>query len=695
MVRAFTIFVLALVLSSCGGAQSGAKDAHLAAAREAGEDSNDPDVVGEWLLAELVASGGDLKRAKTARERLKALPRGGVSANIARALDHDIHGRFGPAADAYLAALIALRESDQPDADLLGWFAASRIGALRHAVPKLWPRAKKFVQQSLRAPGALGWRARGELVDWWSQERFGESGSATSQALLDDMATRHGCVREAQMAGPFGRGLKGDHRVHFAAENPAPWPARFPRDARTERRAEVRTVDRHACMLIASDAPSAGVYYVQTFVELDAPRDVIIAVQGAHGLFVDDVEVLTRDLATFGVWPRFAVRLGLGAGRHRVLARLMAPETAIRVMTPDGLPLGLRGSRDDSVPYTLARPQRRADPNALEPFLRRIGVPLQAGASRASQSYDTDHPVLRYIASYLAHVDGQADVASVLLEPVVSDPARATPASLAQQAVFVDSDPIFPQGVARDMARDLRQRAARKDRDLWGPRLWLVLEKADKSGPEENVADMEELARRFPSVPLVLKRLANMYAQLGWAVEHGRTVERAAAAFPEDTEVLKALLELYEQRGKLKEADAVAERIRRIDPSEEVAFRRALSRRDYQAAIFELKRIAQLRKDRRDIAIRIADLLARAGQKGESLEKLELALRRDPSDAQARLALADARFAAGNPGALTNALAEAIRTRADDSELRSAIELVEGMTDLEPYRRDGVKWIKE
>jgi hypothetical protein len=206
---------------------------------------------------------------------------------------------------------------------------------------------------------------------------------------------------------------------------------------------------------------------------------------------------------------------------------------------------------------------------------------------------------------------------------------------------------------------------------------------------------MEELARRFPSVPLVLKRLANMYAQLGWAVEHGRTVERAAAAFPEDTEVLKALLELYEQRGKLKEADAVAERIRRIDPSEEVAFRRALSRRDYQAAIFELKRIAQLRKDRRDIAIRIADLLARAGQKGESLEKLELALRRDPSDAQARLALADARFAAGNPGALTNALAEAIRTRADDSELRSAIELVEGMTDLEPYRRDGVKWIKE
>jgi tetratricopeptide (TPR) repeat protein len=686
------LLLVALALIACGGAGLHDKD-YLAAAREAGEDSDDPDRVGEWLMAELVASGGDVKRAAQARERLKSLRPGGVNASLARALDDDVHGRFPTAAFAYLAALTALRDSPDPDAALLSWFAANRIAALRHAAPKLWPRAKRFVLDALRAPGALGWRARGELVDWWSQEHFAEVGGATSEALLDQIADKHGCVRHALMAGPFGRGVKGDHRVHFAAEQPAPWPARFPPDPQTERRANVHAVDRHACLLGASDASPSGVYYVQTFIDVDAPREVLIAVQGAYALFVDDAEVLTRDMAAFGAWPRFAAAIRLSKGRHRILARLMAPETAIRVLSLEGSPLGLRGSTDQSAPYVLGAPERLHDPNALEPFMRSVGVPSQPGTPRSANGYEVNHPLRRYIAAYLAHIEGQDDLASVLLEPLVAE--KPTPVALAQQAVFIDSDPIFPQGVARDMARDARKRAAERDPALWGPRLWLVLEKADKAGPQETVSEMEALARTFPKVPLVLKRLANMYAQLGWSVEHGRTVERAAQAFPEDTEILKALLELYEQRGRLKEADEVAARIRNIDPTEEVEFRRAMQRRDYQAAIAELKRIAKLRKDRRDVAIRIADMLSRAGHKSESLDKLKLALEANPTDAQARLALADARFAAGSRGALTDALAEAIRTGSDDGELRSAIELVEGMTDLEPYRRDGLAFIRE
>ena len=68
-VRAFGAFLLvALALIACGGAGLHDKD-YLAAAREAGEDSDDPDRVGEWLMAELVASGGDVKRAAQARAR--------------------------------------------------------------------------------------------------------------------------------------------------------------------------------------------------------------------------------------------------------------------------------------------------------------------------------------------------------------------------------------------------------------------------------------------------------------------------------------------------------------------------------------------------------------------------------------------------------------------------------------------------
>jgi len=54
----------------------------------------------------------------------------------------------------------------------------------------------------------------------------------------------------------------------------------------------------------------------------------IASAAGAHhghgpgyAVFVDDVEVLRRDRAAWGVWPRYGVRLRLGAGRHRLVAR--------------------------------------------------------------------------------------------------------------------------------------------------------------------------------------------------------------------------------------------------------------------------------------------------------------------------------------------------------------------------------------
>src|SRR5262249_40595266 len=62
---------------------------------------------------------------------------------------------------------------------------------------------------------------------------------------------------------------------------------------------------------------------------------------------------------------------------------------------------------------------------------------------------------------------------------------------------------------------------------------------------------------------------------------------------------------------------------------------------------------------------------------------------------QARLALADARTAKGDQGALRRALVDAIQTGADTANLRDAIELVEGTTELTPFRLDGRKIIDE
>jgi hypothetical protein len=135
--------------------------------------------------------------------------------------------------------------------------------------------------------------------------------------------------------------------------------------------------------------------------------------------------------------------------------------------------------------------------------------------------------------------------------------------------------------------------------------------------------------------------------------------------------------------------------VQALDPDSEIALDRALARKDYRAALAELQRLGERRPDRKDIADRVASVMLRAGLKKESFEQLERALRKSPRDAAARLALADARLATGEHAALRAALADAIHAGAATTDLASAIELVEGRTELEPYRLDARKVVAE
>lgn len=692
--RRCALLLLLAWLFGCAPTHPKTSDDVLVAARTAARTSQRADVVGQWLLAELLAPGGDVQRAAQARGRLAALgDHSGDMAGLAQALDDDAHGRFSTAADGYLQALMALRDRSDPAASILGWLVANRLNALRGATSGLWERAAERVIDVIDHPGGIGWRARGELVEWWGARTLAAAGDRPTREVLEEVAARHGCLREARIAGPFGRGALSDARTHFAPEAPAPWPARFaPHPDQYPVAPRQGPVRHHGCRLMLPGRTPGGVYYVQSFIELTAPQELIIAVQGAQALFVDDTEVLTRRMSDWGTHARFGVTLRLAAGRHRIVARTLSDETSIRVHKIDGRPLGVVGSADQSRPYYLGKPTVLADPNALSPYLDAAGVARIPGAQRVK--LELDNPAVRYAAAYLAHLEGQDDLASVLFEPLVSDLEAATPLALAQQAVFVDRDPLYATTDARDLARDFRERAAKGDPGLWGPQVWLVLQKADTQEASEVVQQMEALVERFPEVPLVITRLAIIYARLGWTVEQKQTLLRASERFGEDLDILKALLRIHEQQGEHAAADAVATRIRQVDPGDEVDFLRALERRDFEAAISELRRIGELHKDREDIALRIANLLARAGKAEESISKLEQALAENPGDDDARLALADARYAAGDRHALSEALADAILGGHDDRRLRAVIELVEGMTNLEPHRRDGLEAIR-
>src|SRR5262249_25158767 len=147
----------------------------------------------------------------------------------------------------------------------------------------------------------------------------------------------------------------------------------------------------------------------------------------------------------------------------RILARVGGADTAIRLMTPQGLPLDGTTSDDPTPPYNLVAPEILADPNPLAPFLEAVGVPSQKGTPAPAASVDTEVPIARYIAAYIAHVEGQGDVASVLSAPLTDDRAKATGPALSVLAAFVEHDPIYPSGDARDLVKEIRTRAAEKD----------------------------------------------------------------------------------------------------------------------------------------------------------------------------------------------------------------------------------------
>ncbi|MEO7330203.1 MAG: hypothetical protein ABI193_16630, partial [Minicystis sp.] len=681
--------------------------------REAATQPADGEAAGRLLLGELLAPGGAAAKAVEARKRLDALgpaAQKGLFASLGRALDDEGHGRFRGAALAHLDAIAAARQSTHPDAPMVAWYAANHLITLRNSVANLWAQARDVVVLALDHPGHIGWRARSELVEWWTLDGFREalpSGvsadatapkgkeSARAPGLLEMAAKKYGCVEKGRMAGPFGHLSAPSHRVHYEAERSGPWPAVFTRDPLRLKPPRVLSTERTGCAIRGVGASGGGIFYLETFIDLPADRELIVAAQSALALFVDDVEVLTRDTRQWGIWPRFGARLRLEAGRHRLLARVAGPESSVRLLAGDGTPIDLEASDDPAPPYAIKPPVILADPNLLDPFLAELGVPAQKGTPRPESPRDTQDPVSRMLAASVAHIEGQNDVSSVLFEPLVKDGSKATGPALAMQAVFLEKDPVFPQSDARDMTKDVRARASAKDPELWWPRFWLALDEADKAGMPEVAPKLVELADHFREVPDILKGLGTIYGRIGWKVEQEKAVKEAAARFPDDIETLSALLRLDDEQGKITEADQLAVRIRALDPDSEVDFERALSRRDFKAAIKELERLGRVRKDRRDIAARVADMLTRAALSKESLQKLEAAVSKKPEDGQGRLSLADARFAAGDRGALEKALVDSIQAGADTGPIREAIELVDGSTELSPYRIDGRKIIAE
>src|SRR5690606_13407980 len=130
----------------------------------------------------------------------------------------------------------------------------------------------------------------------------------------------------------------------------------------------------------------------------------------------------------------------------------------LRVVSRDGKPAKLVTSEDEAPGYSLVPPTMLPDPNDLARYIKRDGV------------VDPPDELTRFIVAYLVDDEGESDVAAVLFEPLVKDPAEATGTALATAALFVARDPIYDETQSRDLVHELELRAAEADPGLWYPR---------------------------------------------------------------------------------------------------------------------------------------------------------------------------------------------------------------------------------
>ena len=593
-------------------------------------------------------------------------------ASLARGFDDAMHGHIAAAAGHYLETVRAARDSQDERAPLVAWFAANRAVAYSDEAPELWQKWRPFVEELLREPRWVGWRARSELVEWSVDEAWASGTKDVDRHVVE----LYGCLTSARLAGPFGRGVPADATRVFPPENPGPWPYRWEPDPGIAKAPlELHTV-AHSCALSSDERPGEGVYYVESAFEVPSERDLIVSVQGALAVRVDDALVLDRDVRNWGVWPRFGVLVHLKQGRHRVVARIGEPSTSIRLLRPDGVPSGIVASKDTDAPYEITPPEVVGSVNVLEHWIKNGDV------------VDPGDDVTRLIAAFMAHVESSDDVASVLTAPLIEKVERAPGATLSFAALFTEDDPIFEASQASDLVRELHERAVKKDPALWASRLSLAMGQAEKKGAEEAVPALERLSREFPDVPDVMLALGRVYGELGWSAEHSRAVKELLQHFPNNLGALHAAIDVYDAEGDSAKSDELVARIQRLDRDDDIVATRALAREDFGVAIVELKRLAEQHAERKELAERIAEMRVRAGHVSDLWKKLEAAVDKEPTNARARLELADARYSNGDDRALRHALADAVQAGANPGAISNAIDLVEGSTELEPYRLD-------
>jgi len=263
------------VLHGCGARQTGTTPPIVELRRQAAANPDDPALMREPAIGEMLWEDGDPERATAALARWRSEHPSAEAALLAGA-DHYFHGEPAAALEAFLVAL-----ESQPSA-LIAEEAAAGVEEVLGLAPNVFAIAPRLEAVAPNLP--LG--ARQTVVDMLSNFAYRQGQPGRLEGLRDIAQ----CIGEWRVAGPFGpRTQLGFDQSHAADAAGALADSYDLGTGRGER--STRSIDARGCSVHLGEGPVAGggTSYAEAFVQteagvhtlrLETPNSVEVKVDG-------------------------------------------------------------------------------------------------------------------------------------------------------------------------------------------------------------------------------------------------------------------------------------------------------------------------------------------------------------------------------------------------------------------------------
>lgn len=659
MTRFVSLALLSLALIGCG-AGAGARPGTLNAAdyrARAQARPTDPDLALARAEAELFVNGGDTTQARDAIARAAELGASPLRTRMLAAIEADLHGRLGEALDAYLTLLREVEGARDPWAPTLAEIAVASILEYDDAVPGFVTRVRP-VFEALYTSAGVGPRARWSMGNVLMDFAYRRGDIDAVRAL----ATSQRCATAVRVAGPFGPRQLLDFDRALAPEEPGPLADTYDLGVGRGRRA-TRDAEARGCAIHLGNGPvgGPGTTYAEGTISVPSAGTYTLRLETPNTveLFVDDRSITRLDRRRESLGRTTLHVVELTAGEHRFMAKISSrhPNPILVLSVLDG---------DQSAELSLGEREVREA-----------------------------HPLAYYldVTRSMARADWVA--ARERLGAIDADVAPTTVLVLATGIAF--GDPLRAQTVARDDGLRFVTEARERDAEAWYPTIQAARFEADGNRVREALAMLRDGVERHPEALAFALSLVDLLTARGWNDQVEPVIATMRVRVPDACRPRRAELNRALDRGRVPEAARLAEELVSCDARSDAQLQQLFRRREWDAALTELSRLAALEPRTSRFAVLDSQLtVARAQNDQARVDALLAELAQlMPQSQNVVLAEVDRLLARGDEQAARTRLMGALTAEPEAmADLRRLARSIFRESPLETYRRDGAEVIR-